>query len=192
MNLLFLELMIKLTRENIMKRNYNFLFLIIWGLLFGGIPFFMFFIDEMDDSRWFLLIFVVIGFVVLGFGIKNMIKMFQDKKILTNGKDAVGLFIAQKPYGSINNVPMFKIEFSFTNDKNEVCQVVSNQIYTFDEVEKYRNSEEFNIKYLGNKAVIVSNCVPKIKENTKSVCEYCGEQFDGEKCPSCGAKKSKS
>ena len=171
-------------------KNYNYLFLIIWGLLFAGIPFAMLFIGEMDGPSWFLYIFIVIGLVAIGFGIKNLIKMFEDKKLIKKGKDAVGMFITQKPYGSINNTPMFRIEFSFTNDKNEICQVVSNQIYTFNEVEIYRNNKEFAIKYLGDKAVIVSSCVPKkTEDNEKSVCQYCGGQFDGDKCPSCGAKK---
>ena len=185
----------KLCYNNYMKRNYSFLFLIIWGLLFAGIPLAIIFVGEMNGSTWFLYIFVAIGLVAIGFGIKNMIKMFQDNKLLKKGKDAIGSFITQKPYGSINNMPMFKIEFSFTNDKNEICQVVSNQIYTFDEVEIYRNNIEFAIKYLGDKAVIVSSCIPnkldnnKLDENKKSVCQYCGEQFEGDKCPSCGAKK---
>lgn len=176
-------------------KNYNYLFLIIWGLLFAGIPFAMLFIGEMKGPSWFLYIFIVIGLVAIGFGIKNMIKMFEDKKLIKKGKNAVGMFITQKPYGSINNMPMFRIEFSFTNEKNEICQVVSNQLYTFDEVEIYRNNKEFEIKYLGDKAVIVSSCVPnkldnnKVDENKKSVCQYCGEKFDGDKCPSCGAKK---
>lgn len=174
-----------------MKRSYNFIFLLIWGLLFSAIPFVLLLTDNENDSKWFLLFFVAIGLVAIGFGIKNMVKMIKDNKTIKKGKDGIGTFITRKPYGSINDIPMFKVEFSFTNDDNQVCQVISGQIYTYEEVDTLKNNKEFPIKYLGDSAVIVSNskAIKNDATTSQQTCPYCGNTYDGDQCSSCGYKK---
>ena len=171
-----------------MKKNYNFIFLMIWGILFGGIPL----VILITTKNWFLLLFVIIGFTAFIFGIINMIKMFKDKNLSKNGKDGVGTFITSTCYGKINNVPMYKIIFQFKNENNEIVEIKTNEIYTFDEVEIFRNLKNFKIKFRDNHAVIISNKDIIAKSELLNVCSYCGLKFDGEKCPNCGAIKNKN
>lgn len=170
-----------------MKKNYNSIFFIIWGLLFGGIPLTILILDK--SASLFLLVIVVIGAIVFIIGIKNMIKMFKDKKILVSGKDGIGTFITAVGYGAINDVPMYKIVFEFTDELNEKHQIKTNELYTYDEVEIYKNVEHFKIKYNKNNAVIVTDSKIATKSRLKDVCIYCGTNYEGEKCPNCGATK---
>lgn len=169
------------------NRNYNFIFLIVWGVLFGGIPLGIMFSGEMGSERWFLLIFVIIGLVAIIFGIKNFVYMLKDKNLIKTGTDGVGHYISKQGYGSINNVAMFKIIFDFTNEQNQTIQVTTSELYTFEEVEQLASMEQFAIKYKGENAVIVPSTV--VKKKRKDACEYCGTKMEGDKCQNCGAIK---
>ncbi len=173
-----------------MKKRYNFIFFFIWGLLFGGIPLGIMFIPDntMGGNKWFLLIFVIIGFAAIAYSIYSFVKMVKDSRLLKTGKEAVGTYVTKQGYGSVNNVAMFKVVFEFKNDQNVTQRVISNEIYTIDEVERLEKCENFKIKYKGNNAVIVPD--GELKPKQKDVCEYCGTKFEGEKCPYCGASKN--
>lgn len=171
-----------------LKKGYGFLFLFFWGVLFGGIPLsIMFTPNEMGENRWFLIIFVIIGFTAIVFSIRGFVKIINDNRILKNGKDAVGTYITKQGYGSVNNVAMFKVVFEFKNEQNETKRVTTNEIYTLEEVEMLERSENFKVKYKNDNAVIVPN--GELKPKQKDVCEYCETKFEGEKCPYCGATK---
>lgn len=168
-----------------MKKHYDFIFLLIWSILFGGIPLFIL----INTKNWFLLLFVLIGLTVFIIAIIKMFKMLKDKKIFKSGKNGVGIFITSVGYGKINNVPMFKIIFEFKNENNEMVEVKTNEIYTFDEVENFRKLKKFKIKFCDNKAVIISDKDIVTKIRRLNICSYCGLEFDGNKCPNCGAIK---
>ena len=170
------------------SKNYNFIFFIVWGALFGGIPLFIMVRTlAQGDFEPMLIIFVIIGFFVFGLGVLNFLRMLKDITIGRTGKDAVGYFISEKGIGSYNGVPMFRIVYGFKNDNGEDVEVESIEIFTQSEMENIKDAGVMKIKYIGKTASIVSYSKSKIR---RDICEYCGAKYDGEKCPSCGAPKN--
>ncbi len=172
------------------SKYFVFVFFIIWGLLFGGIPLTIFFSADINEkgSMWFLLIFIVLGICSVVYGIFNLIKVLQDKRILKTGKTTVGTFVTREGYGSHNGVQMYKIVFNYKDEQGNIVQASTNELYTFEEVETFAQSKSFEVKYAKNRAVIVPNG-KIVLHNEKNVCEYCGTEYSGDKCTSCGAKK---
>ena len=168
-------------------KNFNYIFFIIWGLLFGGIPFIFLFSPE-GENKWFLIIFVLIGFTGLAYGIRNLVLRIIDKQILKNGKETVATYVSKKGMGAMNNVPLFKVVYNFTNDKGEIISNVSSEVFTFEEVEKFEQTGKFKIKYKGSRSAIVPNGVVTNQDQPKQKCLYCGAEIDSKICSHCGAK----
>ena len=189
-----------------MKKKYNFIFFMVWGLLFGGIP--LVAIVASGQFQPWILLFVVIGACAFIYGIIAMVKAIKDKVVLKHGKDGVGTFISAVGCGSVNNVPMFKIEFEYINDNGETKHKTTNEQYAYDEVELFKALEKFDIRYTDTDAVIkpnqkFANIKRPVLNNTETskesatkqveqhICKYCDTTYTGDKCPNCGASKNK-
>ena len=177
-----------------MRRNGNvFLygFFMLWGTLFAGIPLFSLLAmpNEARRHTWlFIMIFVVIGTAVFTAGVVGFIKIIRAKAVLKKGKKTVGHFISELGIGAMNGVPYFKINFDFTDDKGVRHEVLSAQTFTTTEMQRYKDSKGFTVKYIGERAAIdVGGEVFSDKDDVLTACEYCGTLFDGDKCPNCGA-----
>lgn len=85
----------------------------------------------------------------------TIVKGAKLNKIKKSGTPAIGQFIEAKTNVSVNGVPRYKIIYSYTNDKGEVKQAKTDSIYYFYQTEYFRELKNFNIRYSGNKSVIV-------------------------------------
>jgi len=166
-------------------------FLILWGTLFAGIPLFSLLTmpnETRSNSFLFIMIFVVIGFAALTAGIVGVIKLIRAGAVLKKGKKTIGHFVCERGIGSMNGVPYYKITFNYTDDNGRYHEVLSAQAFTAAEMQRYKNSKGFTIKYIDERAAIdVDGEVFIEGEKILTTCEYCGTIFDGDKCPNCGA-----
>ena len=144
--------------------------------------------DERRSAGFFLLIFVGVGTAVFIAGLVGFIKIIRSGSVLKKGKKTIGHFISEKGIGSMNGVPYYKINFDYTDDEGIRHEVLSAQTFTTSEIQRYKNSKGFAVKYIGdNDAIDVNGEVFTEGEKILTTCEYCGTIFDGEKCPNCGA-----
>ena len=160
------------------------------------------------------MIFVVIGIIVFGIGLRGILKGIRFKRIRRKGTQTVGMFLDSASGITMNGVPLYYIKFSFVNEDGATVEVKTPSIYTIRQAEFYEKLGRFEIKYINNVAVITQGVnyrlldkmideekdkespLTPLEEDTRPIikqgyyfCDYCGnEQEKSGKCKSCGAK----
>lgn len=190
--------------------NIVYCFLMIWGLIFGGVPLGLFIggVATLENEP-FLLIFVAIGLVVFSIGFRFLLKNFRYRKIKKIGTKTIGVFIDRACGLTVNGTPMYYIKFSFVNDSGESIEIKTPSVYTVRQSEFYEKIGRFEVKFVNNVAVISQpvdyRLLEKIEYSGEDAsdrvdikpvvkqgyyrCDYCGnEQEKTGKCKSCGAK----
>ncbi len=195
--------------------NFVSLFLMVWGCLFGGVPLGLYVSGETSISEQpFLMIFVVIGLIVFGVGLRNILKSLRLKHIKRKGTQTMGMYLDSASPVSMNGVPLYYIKFSFVNEDGAAIEVKTPSIYTIRQAEFYEKLGRFEVKYINKVAVITQNVdyrlldkmleaekeketpLAPLKQGGRPIikngyyfCDYCGnEQEKPGKCKSCGAK----
>ena len=118
-------------------------------------------VEEASESPFFLYImvalFFIIGIVFWFFAIRSIINGAKSKIIEKEGETGVGHFIRRNGVVLINDRPFSKLEFSFKNKTGEVIKLKSLKLYPEEQVNYLEKLQEFKIKYLDDKAVIVED-----------------------------------
>lgn len=196
--------------------NFVYIFLMVWGCIFGGVPLALFISGEASISEQpFLLIFVAVGLIVFIIGLRNVLKGLRLKRIRKKGTQTMGMYLDSASNVSMNGVPLYYIRFSFVNENGTSIEVKTPSIYTIRQAEFYEKLGRFEIKYINNIGVITQGVDYRLLDKMKKeeerkgepltpleptddrptikqgyyFCDYCGnEQEKPGKCKSCGAK----
>lgn len=183
-------------------------FLIIWGLLFGGLPCVAFLTS--DDVPSFVFFFVIVGAVAFFAGVGICRKNIILKRLSKTGKIAKGFFVSSASNVTVNDVPMFYIKFVYTNDYGTKVEYKTQSKYTLDEIRYYESLGEFEIRY-NEKYAVITEAIDaekmielrqngfrefddRLSENLYNnqeksyICSYCDNvQNTAGKCKHCGA-----
>jgi len=162
----------------------------VWGFLFAAMPISMYIATDGDIPFFILIIFIVIGGAVFIAGIKRTINTIISLNLQKSGNTAVGKYLSHTSVGRVNGVAYYKINFNFRDDDGNFREATTLGSFTHDEVERYRSSRGFTVRYKGNMADIDPKGEILVQYDTGlKPCEYCGSLFEGEKCPYCGATR---
>jgi hypothetical protein len=83
-------------------------------------------VKGMSESKWTMLLTLIFPVVGLAFIVSGMRKAVKGNRLLSNGKQAVGVLISQEPTNTrINDQPVYKFTFEFTADDGEYYRAVA-------------------------------------------------------------------
>ena len=180
-----------------------FLFAIVFGgagvgMLVGGI------IISDFALAGFSSIFIAVG---VGFGVAiglQFRKISRIRRVVKNGTESIGYFESSSISVTVNNVPYYKIRFSYNDNNGQPHMTRTMKTYTWGEVERLRSMGQFRIKFYNNWAVIsedprqlsraaqmsnnpnFNNQAPLPRMET---CMYCNSKISANatNCRACGA-----
>ena len=88
------------------------LFLIIWGLLFGGVPLSLF-ISDPENAPAMIWLFIIIGMTVFGFGAVGLIRTLVVSAL---GQNTYGVILDVVPSGvTVNGIPQMNAVIGYLN-----------------------------------------------------------------------------
>lgn len=134
-------------------------FLMFFALFWGGIPTIAIVPQVISgDAPLVALplvsVFTIIGTILFIVGLKNVLKEKKLKKLAKTGIDGTGTFINYELSHTTNNVPYYRIIFSYQNYKGETLEAKTSGKYRGNEAEYYGHIKNFSIKYDDFDAVI--------------------------------------
>jgi len=134
------------------------LILIVWGSLFGGIPFLIILFDilegEFDLLLTPILAFPIIGITAIIIGLNLFIKYIKLKLVEKDGIETTANFVSMESNCSVNGVPKYLIRYTYNDEKGYKKQDKTLSKYNYEEAMFYSNIKQFKIKYKGKLSVI--------------------------------------
>ena len=134
-------------------------FLMFFALFWGGIPTIAIVPQVITgDAPLVALplvsVFTIIGTIMFIFGLKSVLKEKRLKRLAKTGKDSTGHFVTYELSHTTNNVPYYKIVFTYQNGNSEVIEAKTSGKYRRDQAEYYAQIGDFSVIYDDNDAVI--------------------------------------
>lgn len=200
------------------------MFFLLFGFVWTMVPLVCLFAvlanGEQVDSTLFIIlpIFFIVGCVFMFFGIKSVIHERKLKKLAKTGMEGIGTYIYHASNVTVNDNPLYYIEFFYTNSKGQRVEVKTPSKYHPEEAYYYSKVQTFRIKFDDTDAVIVQPVDHKIASQMRLemfgnvvnnysnktyptppqqrpasyVCNYCGNiQDKPDKCSCCGSSRLK-
>lgn len=149
-------------------------------------------------------VFCGIDAVLWFFVIKTGIKNIRDKKLAENGREYTAKVSYIKSTLIINNVPKYKVFYTWVGENGGTMSGSSSSIYNRDEAEALERAGAIQIKAEGKHSVIITTpdmCqhnhfdnVSDEEANQQRIeqlkCDYCGHNItkEDEYCGNCGAQ----
>lgn len=154
-----------------------------------------------------LISFGLIDAIIWCIFIIKTVKAIQCLVISKKGTIKEATFVSSASGVVYNNVPMYHINYVWTNDSGKTIEGSSADNYTKSEADLFEQIKVFAIKTIGNKSIVeskpfqlsstfkekeLSDRVEKELDNKFVECEYCHSTYDIKlsKCPTCGAPKN--
>jgi hypothetical protein len=134
--------------------------LIVWGLLFAGIPVYSYLELQSggSDSSFPLsvvVIFFVIGVIAILLGIYYIYCYFRTRVIAKFGTKTMGTFLDMQESGSAKNGnKLYFIRYFFCDENNVRHEQKSPARFKFAQAYFFKDLYHFNIRYSGKHAVI--------------------------------------
>lgn len=175
--------------------------------------------EPVDTALFIILpIFFIIGCVFMFFGIKSVIRDRKLKRLAKTGMEGIGTYIYHASNVTVNDNPLYYIEFSYTNSKGQYVEVKTPSKYHTEEAYYYSKVKTFKIRFNDTDAVIVQpvdhniaaqmrlemfgnvvnnypyqvNPIQQQNKPVSYICNYCGNiQDKPDKCNCCGSSKLK-
>lgn len=149
-------------------------------------------------------VFCGIDAVLWFFVIKTGIKNIRDKKLAENGREYTAKVSYIKSTLTVNNVPKYKVFYTWVGENGGTMSGSSSSIYNRDEAEALERAGAIQIKAEGKHSVIITTpdmCqhnhfdnVSDEEANQQRIeqlkCDYCGHNItkEDEYCGNCGAQ----
>ena len=117
------------------------------------------YISGMCHKSWILLVVMII-FSLGGVGyltafVLNSISKIKNSKIERFGRNGTGIYLKHKEVVAVNEVPYYKIYFSFKNDSGkEIETKTRGTVYRRYEAEALALIQTFPIRYIDDNAII--------------------------------------
>lgn len=134
------------------------IFLIIWGLIFAGIPIYSYIEASQNGDTaiplFVVAIFGIIGVIAFFLGIYNFFFFFRKKFIAKIGTETVATFLDMQVGYKQNDTNMYVIRYFFTDENNIRHEEKSSARFRFQQAYYFKTLYHFKIRYKGRHAVI--------------------------------------
>lgn len=134
------------------------IFLIFWGIIFAGIPIYLYVISSQNGVSavplFIVVVFGIIGISVFFLGIYNIYFYFKRKLISKIGFETIATFIDMQEGKIQNGKSIYYIKYFFTDENNARHEEKSLPRFTFQQAYYFKTLYHFRIRYKGKNAVI--------------------------------------
>jgi len=134
------------------------IFLIVWGIVFAGIPVYSYVSSSQSGvpaiPLFVVVIFGIIGIVAFSLGIYNIFFFFKRKLIAKTGSETVATFLDMQVGDTKNGTKMYFLKFFFTDENNVRHEKMSAVLFTFQQAYYFKTLYHFKIRYRGKLAII--------------------------------------
>lgn len=133
-------------------------FLMVWGILFGGVSIYAFLGSIKEGGSvlplFVVLIFAAVGAVLFAIGAWKVLSVFKKKLIAKIGKGTVATFLDMQVGGVKNNENLYFIKYFFNDENNVRFYQKSPAIFRFQQAYYFKTLYHFKVKYSGKQSVI--------------------------------------
>jgi len=134
------------------------IFLIIWGLIFAGIPIYAYMETSQNGTSAIPFLVVVIfgltGVITFLLGIYNIYSNFKRKLISKIGFETVATFLDMQVGYTQNGTQMYFIKYFYTDENNVRHEEKSATRFRFQQAYYFKTLFHFTVRYKGKHAVI--------------------------------------